>query len=166
MVLWENTMKLIAFCGAAGSGKTTAIKLLSLMVTKHVNIKMAQPIYDLAKAFGWDGEKDSRGRKLLQEIGDVARGYNEDWLINTWIKTLIQLPPQNLVTCDAIRCTNDGEAVRYRGGQLVTLIGMAEDLGDNATHCKEQGIADEKCDLIIHNDGTMCNFSEALKCLI
>jgi hypothetical protein len=31
---------------------------------------------------GWDGEKDDKGRKLLQNVGAVARTYNQDcWVI-------------------------------------------------------------------------------------
>lgn len=155
-------MKLIAFCGKAGAGKTTAVKLLSLMVTKHVNIKMAQPIYDLANAFGWNGEKDNRGRKLLQEIGDVGRRYSEDWIVSTWLSVFLQLPPQDLVTCDDIRCLDEVQVIHNRGGKIVKVVGLAADLGSNATHRTEQGIADEECDFILHNDGTMGGLTKVL----
>lgn len=158
-------MNLIAFCGKAGSGKTTAVKLLSLMVTKHINIKMAQPIYDLADAYGWNGDKDSRGRKLLQQIGDVGREYNEDWLVSSWLSTFFLLPPKDLVTCDDIRVLDEVNLIRLRGGKIVKLIGKESDLGSNAEHRTEQGIPDEDCDFIIHNDGTIGGFSEALRCL-
>lgn len=159
-------MKLVAFCGKAGSGKTTAVKLLSLMVTKHINLKMAQPIYDLAKAFGWNGEKNTEGRKLLQQIGDVGRAYNEDWIVSSWIKVFLQLTPKDLITCDDIRCPDEVALIHSRGGAIVKLIGQETDLGSNAAHRTEQGITDEDCDFIIHNDGTMGGFSEALRCLI
>ena len=159
-------MNLIGLCGAAGSGKTTAVKLLSLMVDKHVNIKMAQPIYDLAHSFDWDGEKDDRGRALLQQIGDVGKAYREDWLLSNWLSVFLCLPPKDLVTCDDVRILDEVNLIRLRGGKIVKLIGKAEDLGNNATHRTEQGIADEECDFIIHNDGTMGGFSEALRCLI
>lgn len=36
------------------------------------------------KVFGWDGVKDLKGRKLLQDLGKTIRNYNPDyWVENT-----------------------------------------------------------------------------------
>jgi hypothetical protein len=36
------------------------------------------------KVFGWDGVKDYKGRKLLQDLGKTVRSYNPDyWVENT-----------------------------------------------------------------------------------
>ena len=62
-------------------GKTTAADWL---VARHGFVKyaLADPIKEIARTgFGWDGRKDARGRRLLQEIGTVGRHYDPDlWL--------------------------------------------------------------------------------------
>lgn len=62
-------------------GKTTAADHL---VARHGFRKyaLADPIKRIAaEAFGWDGAKDERGRRILQEIGTVGRNYDPDlWL--------------------------------------------------------------------------------------
>lgn len=62
-------------------GKTTAADYL---VARHGFQKdaLADPIKRIAtEAFGWDGAKDERGRRLLQEVGTIGRNYGPDlWL--------------------------------------------------------------------------------------
>ena len=40
----------------------------------------------VAKFMGWNGEKDTKGRKLLQGIGNLGREYDND----AWIELLIK----------------------------------------------------------------------------
>lgn len=62
-------------------GKTTAADYL---VERYSFRKyaLADPIKQIAtESFGWDGAKDDRGRRLLQEIGTVGRNYAPElWL--------------------------------------------------------------------------------------
>ncbi|HET6617196.1 MAG TPA: hypothetical protein VFH69_05245, partial [Gemmatimonadota bacterium] len=58
----------IAIGGRMQVGKTTAADRL---VERHGFVKyaLATPIKEIARSeFGWDGRKDPRGRRLLQEI--------------------------------------------------------------------------------------------------
>ena len=74
----------ILLCGKSGSGKSTLSNLiLSMFVNEfnypHTQIKiksLAQPIKDFALNMGWNGEKNKRGRELLQSIGDVVNKYD------------------------------------------------------------------------------------------
>jgi hypothetical protein len=70
----------IAIGGRMQVGKTTAADRL---VERHGFVKyaLAGPIKEIARTgFGWDGQKDARGRRLLQEIGTVGRNYAPDLL--------------------------------------------------------------------------------------
>ena len=71
----------VAIGGRMQVGKTTAADRL---VERHgfVKFALAAPIKDIAREdFGWDGRKDARGRRLLQEVGTVGRNYRADmWL--------------------------------------------------------------------------------------
>lgn len=78
----------ILVSGKAGSGKSTVAdrlrqKLEDLEGIDTMLYGFADPIKYIAKAFaGWDGEKDEKGRRLLQKIGQIFRDYNP----NIWVK--------------------------------------------------------------------------------
>lgn len=81
----------ILVSGKAGSGKSTvadmlAKKLRDIPSMTVMEYGFADPIKYIAKAyFGWDGEKDEKGRKLLQQIGAVGREYDQ----NVWVKHFV-----------------------------------------------------------------------------
>jgi hypothetical protein len=84
----------IMFSGKAGVGKTTSGNLLKkYLESKRYSVFIAPfalRLKQVAKAsFGWDGEKNERGRKLLQEIGKVGRGYNENLWVDWQLENLI-----------------------------------------------------------------------------
>jgi dephospho-CoA kinase len=72
-------INIVLISGKALAGKSTTAKYLY----EHLNLltelaPLAQPIKDEAgDFFGWDGQKDERGRKLLQDIGDAAINYDK-----------------------------------------------------------------------------------------
>lgn len=78
----------ILLSGKAGAGKSTAgdmleKKLLDIPSISVLRYGFADPLKYQAKAyFGWDGKKDDRGRKLLQDIGRIGREYD----IDIWVK--------------------------------------------------------------------------------
>lgn len=79
---------IILVSGKAGSGKNTVSEMLVAKLTDIPSMTVmpygfADPIKYIAKAyFGWDGKKDIRGRRLLQQIGAVGREYDQD----IWVK--------------------------------------------------------------------------------
>jgi hypothetical protein len=69
--------------GRAGSGKSTfsnyCIDYLKSLGHRATLVPFAKGVKRTAKdCFGWDGKKDRKGRKLLQDIGLVGRAYNEN----------------------------------------------------------------------------------------
>jgi hypothetical protein len=106
----------VLISGLAGAGKTTLADLLEekLCAIKDLRIarqSLASPIKFVAKlAFGWDGQKDERGRKLLQHLGQVGRDYN----IDNWCELLLknldnsdEMFPPNFVLIDDWRFPNE-----------------------------------------------------------
>lgn len=81
-------MKIVLISGKAESGKDTAAK----MILEKVNGKRIG-IGDYIKIFAreyleWNGEKDKKGRTLLQELGDKGRGIHSSFWLEFLKKTI------------------------------------------------------------------------------
>ena len=78
---------LFLISGKAESGKDTFYNLAKDLITGAVVQRYAfgDEVKKVAReGFGWDGEKDKKGRALLQLIGDGARAYRPDiWIERT-----------------------------------------------------------------------------------
>ena len=89
---WKTKTTIILVSGKAGVGKTTFsnlfIKNLPEEVRKYSGkYSFASGIKFAAKVMGWDGLKDERGRKFLQNIGRIGRQYD----VNLWVQNMINL---------------------------------------------------------------------------
>lgn len=80
---------IILISGKAESGKDTVANIIMEHQTKFGNSHnwhFANPVKFIAReSFGWDGNKDERGRNLLQLIGDGGRAYNSD----IWVQEML-----------------------------------------------------------------------------
>jgi hypothetical protein len=153
--------------GKAGSGKTTVADMLerklgdipSLSVFRY---SFAGPLKFIAKSYiGWDGEKDEKGRKLLQDIGRVGRDYDK----NIWVKHLLGqmdkqsgMLPFNFVIVDDWRFPNEYEYLRKNpliDVYTVRISGkQAELIGETAIDVSEHSlpnIPDELYNTFIDN---------------
>jgi hypothetical protein len=110
----KTTIVLIS--GKAHAGKSTAKDIIMEEIRKlpdlaGMSYSFANPLKYIAKAFlGWNGEKDNKGRKLLQDIGRVGREYDE----NIWCRHLLNqldksraMFPENFVIVDDWRYPNE-----------------------------------------------------------
>jgi hypothetical protein len=151
---------LIGLVGKARSGKDT---VASMMVTANgcpfVRVAFADEVRRVAREMGWDGLKDERGRRLLQQLGgDVGRAY--DPLL--WVKRGMAKVRQardddgrSVVVTDC-RYRNEVDAIRAAGGAIWRIVRHTGEglTGDAAAHSSETALDDYKCDRVIVNDGT------------
>ena len=75
--VWHMEKIVIIINGSGGVGKDT----LCDFAAKHYRVQAVSsitPIKEIArKGFGWDGQKDSKSRKLLADLKELAVKYND-----------------------------------------------------------------------------------------
>src|SRR4030067_1801218 len=80
----------ILISGKAGVGKGLFAEILENLLDEDLicfqRTSFAKLLKECAfKFFNWDGTKDSSGRALLQNLGNIGRIYNQ----NIWIEKMI-----------------------------------------------------------------------------
>lgn len=101
------------FSGKAHVGKTTCAEILTKIAKEdglNVGIfPIATKVKLIARDFGWLGEKDERGRKLLQDIGNIGRSFDEDVFIKSCTNSIERSEryPYDVVILDDWRFTNE-----------------------------------------------------------
>jgi len=144
----------IGLIGLAGSGKDTAA--LALTERGWRRIAFADRLKEIAYELGWDGLKDERGRKFLQDIGSIARAYDQQFWINEATQVLNYVSPAfrkvPRVWTD-VRFENEAQFVRDRGGIIIRVI--RPDLVSHDTHESELKQHDISADYTVVNAGTI-----------
>ena len=143
----------VGFIGLAGAGKDTAA--LALTCRGWRRKAFADYLKIMAVSFGWDGYKDERGRRLLQDLGMAARKYNPNfWIdqayygLNSMFVDLEKVP----YAWTDIRFQNEAEFVRRRGGIIIRIIRPSLESIDD--HVSEREQLEIVPDYIVVNDGT------------
>ncbi len=170
-------MKLIAFTGPMGSGKSTAIEILKgfrPVRTGFANVKFAGPLYEMQEmiyrrisSVYTRPTTFVKDRKLLQWLGtEFGRSLSESLWVDLWASEVKKIESRwtdngmdCYVTCDDVRFDNEAEAVRSMGGYVIKLtcdrnkdrITTANGI---AGHASEAGISDNLIDFTISNNDT------------
>lgn len=104
----------IGITGLAGAGKTYAATWFKLRTGGEI-WSFAAEIKRIAATMGWNGEKDARGRKLLQDLGSIGREYYRQ----CWVDLM---PTDRPLIVDDVRYINEAAAIRAVGGIIVRII--------------------------------------------
>jgi len=169
-VLWQT--HIIGLTGKAGSGKDTVCEIIQQQFPSVGIFALASELKRIATdEFGWNGEKDPNGRKLLQLLGtECGRMYGgENFWINKW-KSKVKKWRSNvswnddhypIVLCSDVRFDNEAQAIKDMGGKIIKVEGRAYDMGNNQSHASENGINPDLVNFVIPN--TMSTSLEDLK---
>ena len=116
-----NTLFDIGFTGFAGAGKDTAANAAFNSDLRYMRQAFADAIKVIARTVGWNGEKDLRGRTLLQDIGMCVRDYDKD----AWVKLVEQkldatAENKHILWTD-VRFGNEADFIRKRGGIIIEV---------------------------------------------
>lgn len=105
--------KTIGITGLAGAGKSYAATWFKLRTGGEI-WSFAAEIKRIAATMGWNGEKDIRGRKLLQDLGSIGREYDRQCWVN-------RMPTDRPVIIDDVRYINEAAAIRSVGGIIIRI---------------------------------------------
>ncbi len=110
------TPEIVGLAGYAGSGKDALGAHLRARGWQRV--AFADEVKAKARELGWDGNKDDAGRRLLQEVGMIAR--REDPC--HWIRKAFALIRKERVVITDVRFPNEVHAIRERGGRVLRVV--------------------------------------------
>lgn len=162
--------KVILISGKAGSGKDTFATFLDTMLTSTGKRVQILHFADILKFFckeyyGWDGQKDEKGRGILINVGThLARANNPD----IWVNILIEYYKAFHTEYDVFLipdCRFPNEIERWQELQVpMASVRMLRDIqitsDETAADISETALDDWLFDYFIENNGTL----DALKC--
>lgn len=159
-------MKVICISGKAGHGKDTVALMLRNELSEHGERVFITHYADLLKYilktyFDWDGQKDERGRKLLQYVGtDVVRERSPDFWVN-FVASILKFfsGAWDYVIIPDTRFPNEIDRLKESGFDVthirVVRKGVDSDLTEEqARHPSETALDDVEPDAVIQNSGT------------
>ena len=166
-------MKVLCISGHAQSGKDTSAQIIRKILWGYGEKVLITHNADLLKFicekfFGWDGNKDERGRPMLQYIGtDVIRTQEPDFWVGFIIRILRFFPDKwDYVIIPDCRFPNEINLLRDEGFDVthirieraVTPNGLT---GEQAAHSSETALDGVAADVVIKNDGSIVDLTRA-----
>lgn len=170
-------MRVVLISGKARHGKDTVAGMLRKELEQAHKRVLITHYADLLKFicknyFGWNGEKDDAGRKLLQYVGtDVIRAKDPDiWVDfvkhvlemfhNEWDFVII---PDTRFKNEVEKIESDFDTVHIR----VVRDGFDNGLTENQrNHPSETALDDVRPDYTVFNNGTLSELSSQVKKLL
>lgn len=155
-------MKIIIISGKARSGKNEIASILkNKLKEKTIIISYASYLKEYAKEIiGWDGNEESKPRTFLQQIGDLVKEIDSDFLINRIIEDIEVYKNYftNIIISDA-RFVNEIEKIKNKYEEVITIHveGLDSDLTEEQKKHNTETSLDEynNYDFIIKNDGDL-----------
>jgi len=160
MLPYKTVCILIAGNGM-GAGKSTFANLLmtTLASSRSILTHIALPIKLIASnVIGWNGNKDEKGRDLLQGIGELGRKYDQNcWA--RWIKDFY-LPscsnyPFDFVIIDDFRYPNERDVFQSSILYDTVTVRIMRNTAIRNGHISEESLDDYQFDYIIDNNGDL-----------
>ena len=160
-------MKVVLISGKAQNGKDTTAGFLRDALEADGNRVLIAHYGDLVKYvcktfFGWDGNKDERGRTLLQRVGtDAVRAQRPDFWVS-FIGDILTLFPDDwdYVLIPDCRFPNEVDYLKTLGLDVTHLRVVRENFvsphtPEQQAHPSETALDDVEPDYYIKNDGSL-----------
>lgn len=170
-------MKVILISGHAQNGKDTIASLLENELTASGRKVLVAHYADLLKyicktLFNWNGQKDEKGRRLLQYVGtDVIREKRPSYWVD-FIADMLDLFGDNwdYVLIPDTRFPNEVERIAEKFDSIHIRV-VRENFVSPLTpeqqmHPSETALDNCDPDVLIHNDGSIQELKETIHYLI
>jgi hypothetical protein len=163
---------IVGISGKAQSGKDT---VGAILVNKHgfIRVASADALKRIAmRTFNWDGAKDARGRKFLQDLATAVRGYDPDFWINITFQEIERqqknnntypLQEHDFVITD-VRYTNEADYLKKAGAILLRIERGGIELFDHESETQLDNY--EGFDYLISNNGTIEGLEERVAVIL
>lgn len=176
-ISYPSKSVIVLLSGKSGVGKSyVAEKLIGLLQDSDYTAQrlgFADGVKDCAIDYmNWDGEKDAKGRKLLQSIGNVGREYDKD----TWVKRIARTVEDDLYLFDVYviddwRFENERNYLEKTGEFFVVSVRVESEVrgglrGDLGKDISENSLPEDLTyyDFIVENNGQ--DLKESLQLII
>jgi hypothetical protein len=142
----------IGLIGLAGSGKDTVADIICAELN-YKRASFATALKNLCFSMGWNGHKDARGRKLLQDVGMAFREYDKD----IWVdKTASSILNNHKYVFTDVRFSNEAHYIKHsRNGIIIRVVRPDLEIGLAHQHVSEKGQREIDVDYTIMNHGTI-----------
>lgn len=154
-------MKVIIISGKAGSGKDTVASILkNKLVGRTILLSYAHYLKMYAKnIINWNGEEETKPRTFLQELGDIVKDMDHNFLINRVIEDIEVYKHyfDNIIICDA-RFKDEIEIIKQKYNAIVIRVnGDYNNLTTIQRHHNTETALDNyhNYDFIINNDSDL-----------
>ena len=156
------TVKCIAFCGRAGSGKTT-ISEEYVSKRNYVRLSFAAPVKQCYReVYGCEPNKhESSVRRWLQEFGtNFCRGIDSEVWVKNMARRVKAIQSVNDIcsgiVIDDVRFRNEADWLRQKGFVIVKVVGRGYELSkDIMAHPSEAEVELVEADIVLDNSGTV-----------
>lgn len=160
-------MKVYAISGHAQNGKDTVAGMMAQKFREHGDTVLVAHYADLLKYicrayFGWDGQKDERGRHILQYVGtDVVRQKRPNFWVDFIISILTLFDGNwDYVLIPDSRFPNEVDELERHGFDVQHLRIVRPNFVSSLTpeqqkHPSETALDSVTPDFTIVNDGTL-----------
>jgi hypothetical protein len=161
----------VGFTGLAGVGKSTCAKMLLLALAewqfRSEIISFADPLKRYAKILGWNGEKDEKGRRLLQLLGTECgrECIDPDLWVKKWEIAANSKNTLHVVISDDVRFDNEAKKIHDMGGIVIHVARLIVE-PSLFRHASEAGVSKELIDRFLINDGTIEEIKEFFSSVI
>lgn len=166
-------MKVICISGHAQHGKDTSAQMIRKILWGYGKRVLIIHYADLLKfmckqLFSWNGEKDERGRTLLQYVGtDVIRAKRPEYWVEYVTDVLTMFDNEwDYVLIPDCRFPNEIDFLRSKGFDVIHARvdrpnfdnGLTE---EQRNHLSEIALDDTAPDFVIKNTGTLVDLTRA-----
>lgn len=166
----ENQLRIVIVNGMPGSGKTTFENFCKEYLGAYCEIiSTIDVIKEMARFGGWNGEKDSKSRKLLSDLKDLWTNYNDlsfntvKKFINTWEQELKDFHVETKPHVLFVDSREPEEIARFKSelDAITVLIRRPEVENKEQSNHADANVFNFKYDYYIFNEYTEEDLKEA-----